>query len=275
VKRLRFVKMEGAGNDYVYVDGVHQPLTVDAAARLAAPLADRHFGVGGDGLILLAPSAVADVRMVMWNGDGSRGSMCGNGVRCAAKLAHDEGIAARRGVTVETDAGVREVELLFAAGQVVGARVAMGEVAVELQPRTVMVAGREWQFLVGSAGNPHAVTFVSEDLDRVPVAAVGGALQREPTFAAGVNVEFVRVLDQASLQQRTFERGAGETLACGSGATFAAVSAVRSGRVRGPRVLVRLRGGDLVIELGEGGVTMEGPAREVFRGEIDLARFAP
>lgn len=267
--------MEGAGNDYVYFDGVHQALSIADAERVAARVADRHFGVGGDGLILLAPSVVADVRMVMWNADGSRGRMCGNGIRCVAKLAHDEGLAAGPTVAVETDAGVRAVELLFAGGAVVAARVDLGPVVLEPTPRTMVVAGRPWRYFVGDAGNPHAVVFVGDDprdddLDAAPVAAVGFALQDAPPFAHGVNVEFVRILADGSLAQRTFERGSGETLACGSGATVAAAAAVRSGRVGGPRVCVHLRGGDLTVDVGSERVLLEGPAREVFRGDIEL-----
>jgi len=268
--RMRFVKMEGAGNDYVYVDGVHQDVSIERAASAAARIADRHFGVGGDGLILLLPSAVADVRMVMWNADGSRGSMCGNGVRCVAKLAHDDGIARRPVVQVQTDAGVKRAALTFAGTDVVGARVAMGEVGVAAEAGEVRVAGRVWRFVAADAGNPHAVVFVDDDLDQVPVADVGAALQQAPPFAHGVNVEFVRVESDGSLAQRTFERGSGETLACGSGATAAAVVAVRCGRVRGPRVAVHLRGGTLVVHVDGERTELEGPAREVFRGEIAL-----
>ncbi|MEZ5966545.1 MAG: diaminopimelate epimerase [Planctomycetota bacterium] len=269
--RLRFVKMEGAGNDYVYVDGVHQALALERVAAFAARIADRHYGVGGDGVILMAPSRVADVRMVMWNADGSRGAMCGNGIRCVAKLAHDEGLVTGPDVVVETDAGVRRVTLVSEGGRVVGARVAMGEVTLEATPRHLSVDGRTYEYLVGDAGNPHAVVFVDDELDHVPVARVGTALQTSPPFATGVNVEFVRVDVDGSLHQRTFERGSGETLACGSGATVAVVAAVRSGRVQGPSVVVHLRGGDLTVEIESTRIVLQGPAREVFRGEIVLA----
>lgn len=274
MSRLRFVKMEGAGNDYVYVDGVHQTFVVEDAERLIPKVADRHFGVGGDGLILLAPSRVADVRMIMWNKDGSRGGMCGNGVRCLAKLAYDDRVVTSPELTVETDAGVRRVQLLFAGDAVVGARVDMGAIHVDPTPQEVVVDGRAWTFHAGDAGNAHAVVFVGEDVETVPVEAVGRVLQRTPPFLDGVNVDFVRVLEDGSLRQRTYERGAGETLACGSGATVAAVAAVRTGRVPGPRVLVHLRGGTLVIHVGTDDVVMEGPAREVFRGELDLTSLA-
>ncbi|HLU38436.1 MAG TPA: diaminopimelate epimerase [Planctomycetota bacterium] len=267
--RLRFVKMEGAGNDYVYVDAIRQRIDLDVAQRLAPRLADRHYGIGGDGLILLAPSASADVRMVMWNADGSRGAMCGNGVRCLAKLAYDEGIARRPSIVVETDGGVRAVDLLFDGATVVGARVDMGAVRVETEPRTLLLTGRTVTFHAGDAGNPHAVVFV-DDVDAAPVEEVGRGLQRAATFPDGVNVEFVEVRPDGSLRQRTFERGSGETLACGSGATVAAAAAVRTGRVAGPKVDVLLRGGTLTIDVGDDRVLMSGPAREVFRGEVEV-----
>ncbi len=272
MKLLRFVKMEGAGNDYVYVNGFVEAFPLDAPVDLVVRLADRHFGVGGDGVILLAPSSRADVRMVMWNADGSRGGMCGNGIRCVAKLAHDEGLVTGDRVRVETEGGIRGIDLVFAAETVVGARVDMGEVRVETTSRTLSVDGRSYPFLVGDAGNPHAVVFVSEDPAHLPVEAIGRAFQRTPPFTDGVNVEFVRIAPDGTLVQRTWERGSGETLACGSGATVAALAALRTGRVPGPSIKVRLRGGELTIHVADGRVVMEGPAREVFRGTIDLDR---
>lgn len=267
---LRFVKMEGAGNDYVYVNGLVEAFPVDDARDLVIRLADRHFGVGGDGVILLLPSAHADVRMVMWNADGSRGSMCGNGVRCVAKLAHDEGLARGPRVRVETDAGDRDVELVFESSRVVGARVDMGEVRIQTAAHSFVHEGRTFAYLVGDAGNPHAVIFVDEDPELLPVEAIGRLLQRAPPFPDGVNVEFVQLAQDGDLVQRTYERGSGETLACGSGATVAAVAAIRTGRVPGPSVRVRLHGGVLTIHAGAGRPIMEGPAREVFRGQVDL-----
>ncbi len=268
-RELAFVKMEGAGNDYVYVDGVHQDVSIELAASLAQRVADRHFGIGGDGLILLARSTVADCRMVMWNADGSRGRMCGNGLRCLAKLAHDTGVVGGPHVAVETDSGVLDVELLVdPAGDVIGARVPMPNARVDAEPRALEVAGRTVRIHTGDTGNPHAVVFVEEPVESAPVAEVGAALQRHPAFPDGVNVEFVRVEGPSTIRQRTFERGAGETLACGTGATIAALAAVRTGRVRGPIVSVRLNGGELRIHVGADGPVMEGPARTVFAGRL-------
>ena len=267
---LAFVKMEGAGNDYVYVDAITSGDSREHLAAFAARVADRHFGVGGDGLIALAPSDRADCAMWMWNADGSRGAMCGNGLRCVAKLAHDLGHVEGPRVRIETDVGVREAELLVDGSEVIGARVDMGPVTVQLAPHTVRVDGRELRYLGADAGNPHAVVFVDEDLESVPVDELGAAMQEVEDFHDGVNVEFVRVLPDDSLAQRTYERGSGETLACGSGAAAAAAVAIASGRVPGPVVTVRLRGGQLRVTDTGSSLVMEGPARTVFRGEIDL-----
>jgi diaminopimelate epimerase len=272
--RLPFVKMEGAGNDYVYVDGIAQTFPVERAAELAQQLADRHRGVGGDGLIVLLRSQIADVRMMMWNADGSRGAMCGNGLRCLAALARERGHVARDVLTVETDAGVRRVELLRAGQAVVGARAEMGNVTVNAEPETVAVLGRDLQCHRADAGNPHAVVFLDGDPEAFPVGEIGKALQRHAAFPGGVNVEFVQVAGDGSLRMRVFERGSGETLACGSGAVAAALCAVRTGRTGGDRIAVHLRGGDLQVDIGASGLVLEGPVRTVFRGELDLPDVA-
>ena len=276
--RLRFVKMEGAGNDYVYVDAVRAPFPLERASEIARVVADRHAGVGGDGLILLAPSTVAGAvcRMLMWNADGSRGGMCGNGLRCVAKLAYDCGLTSERAFAIETDGGVRRVQLSFdACGEVTGARAELGEVRVDVEPRRVQLLGRSWLYHRGDAGNPHAVVFVDVDPEAVPVGELGPLFQRLAEFPDSANVNFVQVLADGSLVQRTYERGSGETMACGSGATTSAACALATGRVPGPRVPVRVRGGCLVIERGDSGLVMEGPARTVFSGEIELAGPSP
>ena len=169
--KLPFVKMEGAGNDYVYVDGFRVELPADQFPTLASWVSDRHFGIGSDGLIVLLPSAVADCRMAMWNADGSRGAMCGNGLRCLAQLAYDAGHVSRRQIRIETDSGVREATILD-DGHV---RVDMGEVTVDSTPATVHLAGGDWTYRAGDAGNPHAVIFTDDDLARVSVGRVGAA----------------------------------------------------------------------------------------------------
>jgi diaminopimelate epimerase len=209
--------------------------------------------------------------MHMWNADGSRGSMCGNGVRCLAKLAFDHGHVSGPALGVETDAGLREVQLLIeAGGQVSGARVHMGEIELPTGVGRAEIGGRVWTYQRACAGNNHAVIFYDGDLEAAPVLEVGAGFQALDEFPDGVNVEFIVVQDDGSLRQRTFERGSGETLACGSGATAAACVALNTGRVPGPRVRVRLTGGELVIERGAAGVFMEGPARAVFHGTVAL-----
>jgi diaminopimelate epimerase len=269
---LPFVKMHGAGNDYVHLDGLRDGLTVERAAELAVALSDRQFGIGGDGLILTGPSEVADVRMHMWNADGSRGVMCGNGLRQIARLAHDHGHAEGPEITVETDAGIYEVELLVgASGAFDAARVPMRGASVEAVASEVQVGERLLQFHRGSVGNPHAVVFVDEDLDAFPVTPTGRALQTSDVFPDGVNVEFVRVLSASALAQRTFERGSGETLACGTGATVAALAAWATGRCEPGEVEVHLRGGTLRFDRGADGLpVMTGPITVVCSGVVHL-----
>ncbi|MDA0372191.1 MAG: diaminopimelate epimerase [Planctomycetota bacterium] len=269
---LPFAKLHGAGNDYVHLDGIRDGVTVELAAELAVPLSDRHFGVGADGVILTAASEVADVRMHMWNADGSRGAMCGNGLRQVARLAHDRGYAQGQSVSVETDAGIFEVELLFGvSGEPEAARVPMRGAWVAAEPSLLEVCGRRLAYHRGSVGNPHAVVFVDEDLDAVPVLQLGAALQTHAAFDGGVNVEFVRVLGPSLLAQRTFERGSGETLACGTGATVAALAAWATGRVATSELEVQLRGGTLGFARTADGVpVMTGRVAVVCSGVVHL-----
>jgi len=266
-----FVKMHGAGNDYVFVDTINQSFPLAAASKLSIRVSDRHKGIGGDGLILLARSEEADIRMLMWNADGSRGSMCGNGLRCLAKLAYDLGCVDRRQLKVETDSGIREVVLLPELGaEVSAARVDMSAVQVSAEAECVEIDKKTWQYHAGDAGNPHAVIFLDDDLTSFPIHSVGEAFQTLVRFPDGVNVEFVTVSGPNQLDQRTFERGSGETQACGSGATVAALAAMESGRLPGPAIMVRLLGGELLIERRGDTLAMEGPAEEVFRGRLRL-----
>ncbi|HLQ36390.1 MAG TPA: diaminopimelate epimerase [Planctomycetota bacterium] len=277
MSRVRFVKMEGAGNDYLFVDAIAQAFPQQRAPELARAWSDRHFGIGADGLILLLSDADADVRMAMWNADGSRGAMCGNGLRCVAKFAYELGHARSRRpagqrplLQIATDAGPRAVELLLAGSTVIGARADLGRVQVSAQPERVAAGGRDWLLHRGAAGNPHAVLFADGAPESWPVLELGRALQAHAAFPGGVNVEFVRVGADGGLDQRTFERGSGETLACGTGAGVAALVALVTGRVQGPRVTVRLRGGSLFVERQGPALVLEGPARTVFSGEVEL-----
>jgi diaminopimelate epimerase len=268
---MRFVKMHGAGNDYVFVDTFEE--SVADAPSLARAVSDRHTGIGGDGLILLAPSESADCRMIMYNADGSRAEMCGNGLRCVARLARNRGRVASDLMRVETDAGIRVVQLTPD-----GARVDMG--APSFSPESIpvtlpgpRVVDQELEILdtrvsltCVSMGNPHAVLYV-DDVDRVDVSRIGPIVERHELLPERTNVEFVQVLDESHVRQRTWERGSGETLACGTGACAVCVAGVLTGRT-GHSLRIRLRGGELLLEWdGEGSVLMTGPVVEVFRGE--------
>ncbi len=262
---MRFTKMHGAGNDYVYVDLFEERLDLGAAPALARAMSDRHKGIGADGLILLGPARDADVSMVMFNADGSRAEMCGNGIRCLAKLAYERERSRAAPMRVETDGGIKEIELFVEDGRVTGARVDMGTPVVESGACEIAVSEMRVSATCVSMGNPHAVLFV-DDVDAASVTRLGPLVETHELFPQRTNVEFVQVLDSEHVKQRTWERGSGETLACGTGACAVGVA----GRVRGhtgERVTVHLRGGDLVIEWdGIGPVYMTGPAVEVFTG---------
>lgn len=267
---VAFVKMEGAGNDYIYVDAIRAAFPLEHAPRAAQVWSDRHFGIGADGLIVLLPGGSARVRMAMWNADGSRGRMCGNGLRCIAKLAYDHGHVRDRAFVVETDAGPRAVQLVLRGTEVAAVVADMGPVQVAAAGVAVEVCGQRLHCVLGDAGNPHAVVFLDCDPDTYPVIELGAAMQSLPQFPGGVNVEFVQVQTDGTLRQRTFERGSGETLACGTGAAVAAVAAMERGLVPRGEVRVRLRGGDLIARHTGADLVIEGPARTVFHGSVPL-----
>ena len=287
---LPFTKMHGAGNDYVYLDAIRDavPAGKAALAKLARQVSERHTGLGADGLIVLAPSKRADVRMVMFNADGSESEMCGNGIRCLAKLAFDHGHVRGPEVRVETGAGVLSVTLEFTRGACTGATVRMGrprltpaEVPVRLKtkgPLMVLdarVAGHHLTLHAVGMGNPHAVCFV-DDPDTFPVAEVGSLIEHDKRFPRRTNVEFVaragfsggKAKGVPVLRQRTWERGSGETQACGTGACATVVAAILTGAIRGRTAVVRLNGGDLRVTWADdqAEVVMSGPAETVFRG---------
>lgn len=275
---MRFTKMQGAGNDYVYVDCFREPVPADPAA-LARVIADRHFGVGGDGLILICPSDAADARMRMFNADGSESEMCGNGIRCVAKYVYDHGIAVKPALRIETGAGVLSLDLEVEGAKVRRVRVDMGEPILENQriPTTLPgnpvvnaelnIAGHTLSVTAVSMGNPHAVVFVDELSDDW-VHRVGAQVEVDPHFPKRVNAHFVEVLSSAEVRQRTWERGSGETLACGTGASAVCVAGVLTGRTE-RKILAHLLGGDLTLEWSEADnhVYMTGPAVEVFSGD--------
>lgn len=274
---MRFTKMEGCGNDYVYVDCFQERFPDDPAA-LSRAISDRHFGVGGDGLILICPSEVADARMRMYNQDGSEAEMCGNGLRCVAKYVYDHGIVRKSALRIETGRGILPVDLDVNGGAVRRVRVDMGEPILEWQriPTTIPgsppadyqleVDGRTYLVTCVSMGNPHCVQFV-DDIERAPVTVLGPRIETDGRFPQRTNVEFVQVLSRSELRMRVWERGSGETWACGTGACAVAVASAITGRTdRG--VLAHLRGGDLELDwAADGHVYMTGPAEEVFSGE--------
>lgn len=282
---MRFTKLHGIGNDYIYVDCVNQPAPADPAA-LSRRVSDRHFGVGGDGLILLCPSDKADVRMRMFNADGSESEMCGNGVRCVAKFAYDRGLSRNNPLRIETGRGVLTLHLELQAGKVDQVRVDMGEPILEadkiptrfagprvvLQPFTDVAFPREAEIdprvTCVSMGNPHAVFFCT-NVSRVPLETLGPKIEHSPSFPRRVNVHFVQVQSSGEVIMRTWERGSGITLACGTGACAVCVAGVLAGRT-GRNLLAHLPGGDLRLEWRESDnhVFMTGPATEVFSGEI-------
>ena len=274
---MRFTKMHGAGNDYVYVDCFAQPVPKDPAA-LARRIADRHFGVGGDGLILICPSDVADARMRMFNADGSEAEMCGNGVRCVAKYVYDHGIRRSDSLKIETGNGVLSLELEIVGGRADRVRVDMGEpiLAAEKIPTTLpgdpvvnvplAIDGRSLAVTCVSMGNPHCITYVAPLTDEW-VLQVGPKVEVDSHFPRRVNAEFVEVLSPAEVRMRVWERGSGETLACGTGASAVCVAGVLAGRT-GRRILAHLPGGDLELHWADDNhVYMTGPAVEVFQGE--------
>ena len=276
---MKFTKMHGCGNDYVYVDCTREMLPDPNAA--AIKVSDRHFGVGGDGLILICPSEVADFRMAMYNADGSEGAMCGNGIRCVAKFVYDKGLTDKTTLNIETKAGIKTLALTAENGKVSRVRVDMGLVsccAADLPVvgmgdrvigRPVRVAGQDWTMTCVSVGNPHAVVWV-DDVDAIPLEEIGPQFEHHPMFPDRVNTEFVRIRNDHEMDMRVWERGSGETLACGTGATASAVAAHLCG-LTGRAATVHLRGGDLTIELGaDGHAYMTGPATTVFEGEMEL-----
>ena len=276
---MKFTKMHGAGNDYVYIDA--RRLDRDWPA-LSVAISDRHRGVVSDGIILIMDSEKSDLRMRMFNADGSEGEMCGNGIRCFAKYALDRGIvsADRSPVTVDTLAGIVDITPIRERGRIVSATVRMGEPRLRAEEIPVLapgydtvvdypltVDGREFNISCVSMGNPHAVAFVDEPVDEVPLHELGPLVERHPMFPQRVNFEIVNLVDSGTLKARVWERGSGLTMACGSGACAIAVAARLHGHI-GDRVTIALPGGDLDVTWpGEGQVILEGPAEEVFEGD--------
>ena len=269
---MDFTKMQGIGKDYVYVDCFKEQVKEPGA--VARFISDRRFGIGSDGLILICPSRIADCRMEMYNTDGSQGKMCGNGIRCVGKYVYDHGLVPsdRRSLTVETLAGVKELRLEVEEGKAVRLTVDMGKPSLTSEiSESVTIEGKEWNFTGIDVGNPHAVYFV-EDTDSLDLEKMGPHFEYHERFMPDrVNSEFIRVIDRNHIQMRVWERGSGETWACGTGAAASAMASILSGYTE-DEVTVSLRGGDLKIRLDResGHLFMTGPAAEVFHGSIDI-----
>ena len=279
---MRFTKMQGCGNDYVYVDVTKQ--MIPDPEKTAQFVSDRHFGIGSDGLILIASSEVADFQMIMYNLDGSRGEMCGNGIRCVGKYVYDHHLTDKTTITVETLAGIKTLELTLGEdGLVSKVRVDMGSPIYDapkipvIFPKDRMinepieVKGKLYHGTAVSMGNPHLVIFQEEDVRGMDLAVVGPHFETHETFPKRVNTEFVNVLDRQHLRMRVWERGSGETLACGTGACAVCAAAVMNG-LTDEKVEIELRGGILTVEYNRASETidMTGPATTVFEGDIDV-----
>ena len=280
---MKFTKMQGIGNDYVYVNCFEE--TVKDPAAVARYVSDRHFGIGSDGLILIKPSDIADCEMDMYNLDGSQGAMCGNGIRCVAKYVYDYGIVKKENISVSTKSGIKYLDLTVRDGKVALVRVNMGSPVLtasqipvvssteEMINAPLKVNGETYYITAVSMGNPHAIVYMT-DVDHLDIGEIGPYFENHMAFPDRVNTEFVEVLDDHTLKMRVWERGSGETLACGTGACAVAVASILNGHVDGEKpVTVKLLGGDLEIfwNRQENLVYMTGPAAIVFDGEIDLS----
>lgn len=280
---MKFTKMHGIGNDYVYVNCLGEK--IENPTEVAKFVSNRHYGIGSDGLILIKESDKADFRMDMYNADGSRSEMCGNGIRCVGKYVYDYGLTDKTTITIETLAGIKILELLIKDNKVEKVKVDMGtpELKSELIPvifpkdkvinETVVVGDKEYKITCVSMGNPHAVTFI-DDVKGLDIEKIGPLFENNEMFPNRVNTEFARVIDRNTVEMRVWERGSGETLACGTG-TCATVVASELNGLTDNEVTVHLLGGDLLIEWdrNKNTVYMTGEATTVFEGEIDLDKI--
>ena len=277
---MKFTKMQGLGNDYVYVNCFKE--TIENPPEMAKKVSNRNFGIGSDGLIMMNPSDVADFEMEMYNADGSRSEMCGNGIRCVGKYVYDYGLTEKEHISVETLAGIKYLDLTVEDGKVKLVKVDMG--SPELVPENIPIVadgnrvidepinvnGTEYRMTGVSMGNPHAVVYV-EDVKGLDIETIGPAFENHERFPNRVNTEFVKVLDRNTVEMRVWERGSGETMACGTGACAVAVACILNGFTE-DKVTVKLLGGDLQIEWDKEAdkIYMTGPAEVSFDGEINL-----
>lgn len=277
---MEFTKMQGCGNDYVYVNGFENK--IDNPNKLSEIVSDRHFGIGSDGLIVINPSEKADFKMSMYNADGSEGKMCGNGIRCVAKYVYDNKMTDKTTITVETLSGIKTLELNVKNDKVETVKVNMGtpillpkDVPVvsdkdKVVDEPIVIEDKEYRITCVSMGNPHAITFI-ENTDDLEIETIGPKFENNPIFPDRVNTEFIQVLDRNTVKMRVWERGSGETFACGTGACATVVACVLNG-LTDDKVTVKLLGGDLFIEYNreENTVYMTGPAKVSFTGKIEV-----
>ncbi len=282
VRNMKFTKMHGCGNDYIYVDGSKEILSADEKPEIVRRLSDRHFGIGGDGVIFVNPASGADFEMEMYNMDGSRAEMCGNGIRCVAKFVYDKGLTNKTSISVVSCEKVKYLDLNIEDGKVSTVRVNMGSPVLKAKEIPVIcdreeaiaekleVEGKTYEMTCVSMGNPHAVIFMDQIAD-LPLWQIGPAFENHVRFPQRINTEFIRVVDQETIEMRVWERGTGETLACGTGACASVVAAVLNGLTK-EQVTVKLLGGNLQIQWDRQNnlVYMTGPAATVFEGEIEL-----
>ena len=278
---MKFTKMHGIGNDYVYVNCFTEQ--VRDPEQVSCQISDRHFGIGSDGLVLIKPSSVADFKMEIYNADGSRAKMCGNGIRCVAKYAYEHGIVHSDEITIETKSGIKALKLTVENGLVTYITVNMGQAVLEpakipvsadgdtFVARKLVVDGKEYEATCVSMGNPHCVIF-TEGIDDLDLEKIGPSFENHELFPDRINTEFVEVIDDHTIKMRVWERGSGETISCGTGTCASVVAAVLNGFCkRGEEVEVQIRGGKLYdTYLANGEVQMKGPATTVFDGEIDV-----
>lgn len=276
--QLHFTKMEGLGNDYIYFDGINQSIPTDK--EFIARISDRHFGIGSDGMIIILPSDKYDFKMRMFNLDGSEAMMCGNGIRCFAKFIYDHKLSEKKVLEIETKSGLRTVELLFRDGQCTGAKVNMGRPILTCQeipcnyPKTTMINelveinNCSYRLTSVSMGNPHTVIFV-DDLDSLDLKTIGPMFEQHELFPESVNTEFVKVISNNYVKMRVWERGSGETMACGTGACAVMYASYLNGYTAS-KVTVELLGGCLEIEYVEDSIMMSGSAATVFEGTIEI-----
>lgn len=279
--KLKFSKMHGTGNDYVYINSFEQ--TIDNPSELSKMVSDRHFGIGSDGLILVAPSDVADVRMIMFNADGSEGKMCGNGIRCVAKYAYEHGITDKKNMEIETASGIKTIDLTVnEQGKVEYVSVNMGKAVLKPEQipmkaegetfiaKEILIDGKSYTATCVSMGNPHCVIFTT-GIDDMDLEKIGPFFENHTMFPEQVNTEFVEILDSHNYKMRVYERGSGETMSCGTGTCAAAVAAVLNGYAGyGEELNIHIKGGELKDTYYEDGtVIMKGRAVHVFDGEIE------